>query len=62
VVSGVSVILSVVIMVGAAVTAFQRGEDTSLAMKVPGAFAVAFSFLFVRSVRRILDIEKGLPR
>ena len=58
-VSGVSVILSTVIMIGAAVAAFRSGEDTSLAMKVPFAFAFALSFLFVRSVHRILAIERS---
>jgi hypothetical protein len=61
-IAGVLVIVATVVMIVSAISALKNEADTSQAMKIPFCLAIALSMLFVRSVKRIREIEATLRR
>jgi hypothetical protein len=57
IIAGVLAIVSILFMIGSALVALKREEDTWLAMKYPLAFAILVLAVFVRSTKKILECE-----
>jgi hypothetical protein len=61
-ITGILVIGATVLMIVSAILAFRNEESTSQAMKVPLFLAIVFAVLFVRSVKKIQELEAMLRR
>lgn len=58
--AGVLMIVATVLMIGSAIIALKKEESTYRAMRVPFSLAIILSVLFIRSDKKVLEIEAML--